>query len=125
MRKSYYTNGYTNDHDPTYYRDSYEQARRPRRVCRRVPDTGGRDHMAWLGKAGRARRGTAWLGAAWQGWLGMAGSARQGASGLVMAGRGSVWHGRRGRAGPGWVRPGVAGQGRARQAWQGERNRSR
>lgn len=26
MRKSYYTNGYTNDHDPTYYRDSYEQA---------------------------------------------------------------------------------------------------
>ena len=23
MRKSYYTNGYTNDHDPTYYRDSY------------------------------------------------------------------------------------------------------
>lgn len=26
MRKSYYTNGYINDHDPTYYRDSYEQA---------------------------------------------------------------------------------------------------
>ena len=43
MRKSYYTNGYTNDHDPTYYRDSYEQAPGVARVgvyCAAVADLG-------------------------------------------------------------------------------------
>lgn len=81
MRKSYYTNGYTNDHDPTYYRDSYEQARRPRRVCRRGPDTGGRDDMARLGSAGRVWAGHGWLGVAWLGvaWQGRQGWARHGA----------------------------------------------
>lgn len=55
------------------------------------------------GVAGWATKGLTWLGAA----------------GLVMAGRGSVWHGKAGRAGRGTAWLGAAWQGKAGRARQG------
>ena len=81
----------------------YDSWRRPRRVCRRVPDTGGRDDMARLGSAGRVWAGHGWLGVA---WLGVAWQGRQG-----LAGRGTAWLGMARQAGLGAARRGLARQG--------------